>query len=120
MASQARNPRTASQHLFTTGFMRILVVYPYLPWPLDRGTFHRTYNLLRELARCHDVSLVALAEEGRGAEHRHIFESFCSSVEIIPFQHPPWQKLVPDRLLNPLPASIAHWAIPALQERLDA
>jgi polysaccharide biosynthesis protein PslH len=98
--------------------MNILALYPYIPYPLDRGTYHRAYHLLRELAREHEVDLLALAENGEGLEHRHVFETFCRRVECVPFQHPPWQKLFPKRLLNPLPAHVAHWTIPEAAARL--
>lgn len=98
--------------------VKILVVYPYVPWPLDRGTHHRTFHLLAALAASHEVSLVALDENGEGADHAPIFRQFCRSVEIIPFVHPPWQKLFPQRLLNPLPPNVAHWTLPAVARRL--
>lgn len=41
--------------------MRILVVYPYIPFPVDRGTYQRTFHLLRSLARDHTVDLLALS-----------------------------------------------------------
>ena len=44
--------------------MNILVIYPYIPYPLDRGTYQRTFHLLRELAREHAVDLIALSENG--------------------------------------------------------
>lgn len=99
--------------------MKIFVVYPYVPYPLDRGTYQRTYHLLTELARCHEVTFLALAEHGQGMEHREKFEKICSRVEFVPFEHPPWARLFPTRLLNPLPASIAHWTVRSLAERID-
>lgn len=99
--------------------MKILVFYPYIPWPLDRGTYQRTFNLLRELAKNHDVDLLALAENGAGLEHKELFEKFCRRVEFVSFQHPAWEKLFPTRLLNPLPTSIAHWTLPHVEEALD-
>ncbi len=99
--------------------MRILVFYPYIPWPLDRGTYQRTFNLLRELAKTHEVDLLALAESDAGLEHKALFEKFCRRVEFVPFRHPAWEKLFPTRLLNPLPTSIAHWTMPHIQEALD-
>jgi glycosyltransferase involved in cell wall biosynthesis len=98
--------------------MRILVVYPYIPYPLDRGTCQRTFHLLKELAAVHDVTFVALAENGEGTEHADVFRTFCRSVEIIPFVHPPWARLIPNRLLDPLPSSIAHWNVPGVRARL--
>ncbi len=99
--------------------MKILVFYPYIPWPLDRGTYQRTFNLLRELAKTHEVDLLALASNGEGVEHKALFETFCRRVEFVPFQHPQWEKLFPTRLLNPLPTSIAHWTMPHVQQAVD-
>src|ERR1044071_5168923 len=98
--------------------MKILAVYPYIPYPLDRGAHHRAFHLLKGLCREHDVDLMMLAENDAGREHAHIFNEFCHRVRVIPFQHPRWQKLVPDRLRNPLPSTIEHWNIPALDHAI--
>ncbi len=98
--------------------MKILVFYPYIPYPLDRGTFQRTFHLLRALARDHEVDLLALAEKGENMEHRAVFESFCHEVEFIPFEHPPWEHLLGGRLWNALPANVAHWTLPHVAEAL--
>ena len=44
--------------------MKVLVFYPYVPYPVDRGTYQRTYHLLRGLAREHEVDFLALTEGG--------------------------------------------------------
>ena len=92
--------------------MRILVVYPYIPFPVDRGTYQRTYHLLRSLARDHAVDLLALSEDGKRSEQRPVFAEFCRRVEFVPFTHPPWPRLFPDRLLDPLPTTVRHWQLP--------
>ncbi|HUS35357.1 MAG TPA: glycosyltransferase [Verrucomicrobiae bacterium] len=99
--------------------MKILAVYPYVPYPLDRGAYHRAFHLLKGLCRDHEVDLIALAENGAGQEHAQVFTEFCRNVRVIPFQHPNWQKLVPDRLRNPLPSTIEHWNIPALDQAIE-
>jgi polysaccharide biosynthesis protein PslH len=99
--------------------MKLLVIYPEVPYPLNRGVYQRTFHLLRELSAVHDVDLLALAEQRQGTEHRAVFETFCRRVEILPFQHPPWQKFFPERLLNPLPANIAHWTLPEIGAAID-
>jgi polysaccharide biosynthesis protein PslH len=98
--------------------MKILVIYPYVPYPLDRGAHHRAFHLLKGLCEEHEVDLIALAENGLGKEHAAIFEGFCESVEIVSFQHPEWQRLVPQRLRNPLPSTIEHWNIPELERAI--
>lgn len=99
--------------------MKILVVYPYIPYPLDRGTYQRTFNLLRELGRSHAITLLALAENGQGLEHKALFEQFCERVEFVPFVHPAWPKFFPNRLLNSVPVSIQHWKSEALDKKID-
>lgn len=103
--------------------MKLLVFYPYAPWPLDRGTYQRTFHLLKALARHHEVDFVALIEKTEGTavtdDTRSIFAEFCQEVEFIPFEHPPWQKLFPQRLLNPLPANVHHWRQPHIAEAIN-
>ncbi|MFN9662266.1 MAG: glycosyltransferase family 4 protein [Akkermansiaceae bacterium] len=95
--------------------MKLLVIYPYAPWPLDRGTYQRTFHLLKALAKEHEVDFLALTEPGEGGEEkREVFARFCRDVEFIPFEHPPWQKLFPNRLFNPLPSNVQHWQQPAV------
>ena len=98
--------------------MNILVVYPYIPFPLDRGTYQRTFNLLRELAREHTVDLIALSENGERLEQRHVFEAFCRDVRFVPFQHPAWPKLLTDRVVDSAPSTIRHWELPQLAEAI--
>jgi polysaccharide biosynthesis protein PslH len=99
--------------------MKILAVYPYVPWPLNRGAYHRAFHLLKGLASDHEVDLLALAENGESADAKNIFEEFCNRVDVLPFNHPEWERLVPKRLLNPIPSTIAHWTIPALKHRVS-
>ncbi len=90
--------------------MKLLLVYPYIPYPLDRGTYHRVFNLARELGRRHEVDLFCLDEEGADTpEARAVFAEFTRRFEVVPFQHPPWPRLFPDRLLNMTPTTVAHW-----------
>jgi polysaccharide biosynthesis protein PslH len=100
--------------------MKLLAVYPYVPYPLNRGAYHRAFQLLKALAQEHEVTLLALAENGEGAEHRQVFEQFCRRAQVIPFQHPPWPKLFPGRLLNRLPTTTAHWTLPVLRHSIEA
>src|SRR5436190_5361152 len=98
--------------------MRILAVYPYVPWPLNRGAYHRAFHLLKGLAKEHAVDLFALAEKGEGREHAAQFD-FCEQVRVISFQHPPWQRFFPGRLFNRLPSTIAHWTVPPVAKEIE-
>ena len=60
--------------------MRILVITDYLPYPLIAGDRIRVYNLIRRVARHHQVSLVALlGTPDDEASLRHLGE-FCEFV----------------------------------------
>lgn len=64
--------------------MRILVVCTRSPWPLIEGRALRTYNLVREAARSHDVCLCTYVQseaEAQGIDH---LRSFCAEVHAVP------------------------------------
>ncbi|MEI8339951.1 MAG: glycosyltransferase [Verrucomicrobiota bacterium] len=97
--------------------MKILIVYPYVPYPLNRGTYHRVFHLARELARYHRIDLFCLDDSG-SEPHRSVFEEFAARVHFHPFQNPPWPRLFPNRLLNPVPTTITHWHQPEIAAAL--
>jgi len=39
--------------------MRILFLSRWYPFPADNGSRIRIYNLIRQLARCHEVHLIS-------------------------------------------------------------
>jgi glycosyltransferase involved in cell wall biosynthesis len=66
--------------------MRILVLSPYVPWPLNGGPPIRIYYVIRELVRLgHVVELVA-GHDGPPLEDTHPLHSLCS--RIITYQPP--------------------------------
>lgn len=44
--------------------MKILVLAPFVPWPLNQGGAIRVFNLVTELARNHEVTLACLTDRG--------------------------------------------------------
>lgn len=88
--------------------MRLLVLLPCVPWPIDRGVYQRAYHLLRGLAAEHQVDLFCLDDEGRATSHGE-FASFCSRVLIHRLHHPAWPGLLGGRLFEPLPTTVTHW-----------
>lgn len=98
--------------------MRILVVYPYAPYPIVSGTFQRTFHLLRELARHNTIDFFALDEGGVGAPHAGVFQAFCERVHLQPFHHPKWPRMLGSRLVHPTPTTVRHWHDAAAHEAL--
>src|SRR5215217_3081952 len=65
--------------------MRILVIASYLPYPEITGGRIRIYNLLRRVARRHEVSLAALLESPEDAAGISHLQQFCARVETASF-----------------------------------
>lgn len=61
--------------------MRILMIADYLPYPLIGGDRIRIYNLLRRIARRHEVSLAAFRETPADADGVSHLRQFCARVE---------------------------------------
>ena len=100
--------------------MRILAIYPYVPFPVNRGTYHRVFNLARELGQRHELDLFCLDADGAlEAGHEREFD-FCRRVTFHKFAHPPWPRLFPDRLLEPMPTTVTHWRQADVQAALNA
>ena len=100
--------------------MRILAIYPYVPFPVNRGTYHRVFNLARELGRRHELDLFCLDADGAAAaQHEREFD-FCRRIQFHQFSHPAWPRLFPERLLEPLPTTVTHWRQSDIQPALNA
>lgn len=62
--------------------MRILMLTPYLPYPLLSGGQIRTYNLLKKLASKYDVTLFALIKEESERQYIPELEKYCRKVRL--------------------------------------
>jgi sugar transferase (PEP-CTERM/EpsH1 system associated) len=89
--------------------MRILVVTTKSPYPLFEGRALRTYNLIRQVARQHEVHLVSFVQTVEDLEGLEHMRSICGEVEghKLYFTRPRW-RLVVDAVIelfssSPLP-----------------
>jgi polysaccharide biosynthesis protein PslH len=64
--------------------LRILVVATRSPYPLIEGRALRTFNLLRETARKHDVCLCTYVQSAAEVEGLRQLRSFCDEVHAVP------------------------------------
>jgi polysaccharide biosynthesis protein PslH len=62
--------------------MKILMLTPYLPYPLLSGGQIRTYNLLKKLADKHEITLLALIKEESERQHIPELEKYCAKVKV--------------------------------------
>lgn len=47
--------------------MNILILAPFIPWPLDQGGKIRIYNIVKNLSRSHKITLAAVVDCGAAA-----------------------------------------------------
>ncbi len=62
--------------------MKILMLTPYLPYPLLSGGQIRTYNLLKKLANKHDITLFALIKDESETAYISELEKYCHQVRV--------------------------------------
>jgi polysaccharide biosynthesis protein PslH len=62
--------------------MKILMLTPYLPYPLVSGGQIRTYNLLKNLSKKHKITLYALIKEERERQYIKHLEPFCHKIRV--------------------------------------
>ncbi len=60
--------------------MKVLMLTPYLPFPLVSGGQIRTYNLLKALSTKHEITLFALIKDETEREHLSELKKYCSKI----------------------------------------
>jgi O-antigen biosynthesis protein len=100
--------------------LRVLFACPYIPYPPSHGGAVRMYNLIKQLARTHEIYLLSFVEnESELVNHAHLSE-FCRDVRLI-LRQESWRRdkvlwLQPQSSLNEF-YSIEYEA--ALQDMVD-
>src|SRR3989344_2972595 len=62
--------------------MKVLMLTPYLPYPLVSGGQIRTYNLLKNLASKHKITLVSFIREPKEKQYLANLKPFCANILI--------------------------------------
>jgi len=62
--------------------MKILMLTPYLPYPLLSGGQIRTYNLLKKLANKHEVTLFSLIKNEEEKKYIPELKKYCAKVQV--------------------------------------
>lgn len=69
--------------------MKILMLTPYLPYPLFSGGQIRTYNLLKNLADKHEITLFSFIREDQEKQYIPELEKYCRKVQVFK-RRPAW------------------------------
>lgn len=73
--------------------MKILIIAPFLPYPLDQGGKIRIFNIIKNLSRSHSVTLAAIVDNTEAIDTGPL-KDLCA--EVLLFERP--ARLWPDRL----------------------
>jgi sugar transferase (PEP-CTERM/EpsH1 system associated) len=103
--------------------MRILWLKSDLLLPLDKGGKLRTWHLMRQLARRHDITYLAFADPDTPRAHVDGMHEVAARVETVPRRDPakgtPAFVLDAARhLVNPQPYAVGKYRSPAYRQRL--
>jgi len=70
--------------------MKILMLTPYLPYPPSSGGQVRSYNLIKNLAKDHQITLFSLIKHDSELKYVKELEKFCFKVEVFKRSQKPW------------------------------
>ena len=70
--------------------MKILVLLPRIPYPLEKGDKLRAYNQIKQLAKCNDIILCALNDNAKVDEQQafQALQPYCQSINFIKLSKP--------------------------------
>ncbi|MCX6704565.1 MAG: glycosyltransferase family 4 protein [Candidatus Woesebacteria bacterium] len=70
--------------------MKILMLTPYLPFPLMSGGQTRSYNLIKNLSKKHEITLFSLVKDDKERKYIPELEKFCKKVGVFNRPPKPW------------------------------
>lgn len=70
--------------------MKILMLTPYLPYPPISGGQVRSYNLIKNLAKKHEITLFSLIKEEKEKKYIKELKKYCKKVRVFYRSSKPW------------------------------
>jgi glycosyltransferase involved in cell wall biosynthesis len=70
--------------------MKILMLTPYLPFPDSSGGQIRSYNLIKDLSKNHEITLFSLIKDDEERKFIPELEKYCKKVEVFKRSKSPW------------------------------
>ena len=106
------------------GLLRILWLKTELLHPVDKGGRIRTYNMLRELKRDHEITYLALDDGASGAEEKKLANEYCHELICVPHRTAPkfspgfYRDLIAN-LASPLPYFMKKYESPGMRREIE-
>src|SRR5262245_51295091 len=99
--------------------MKILFLCHRMPYPPKRGGKIRPFNMIRHLARSHQVTVATLARSARELEEGRGLGEHCHELHVAPISPvAAWSRFAA-RTLGSAPATFGYFHSPALQRTVD-
>jgi glycosyltransferase involved in cell wall biosynthesis len=70
--------------------MKILMLTPYLPFPDSSGGQIRSYNLIKDLSKKHEITLFSLIKDESETRFVSELEKYCKKVKVFKRSKSPW------------------------------
>jgi glycosyltransferase involved in cell wall biosynthesis len=70
--------------------MKILMLTPYLPFPDSSGGQIRSYNLIKDLSKKHEITLFSLIKDDSEKKYVSELEKYCKKVRVFKRSKSPW------------------------------
>ena len=104
--------------------MRILWLKTELLHPVDKGGRIRTYNMLRELKRNHEITYLALDDGASGAEEKKLATEYCHELICVPHRtvpkfSPAFYRDLVTNLVSPLPYFMKKYESPGMRREIE-
>jgi len=99
--------------------MKILMLTPYLPYPLLSGGQIRTYNLLKNLAKKHDITLFSFIRSESEKKYLSQLLTYCKDVRIFK-RRPAWSLInILLSVLTPYPFLVSIYYSKSLRSAIE-
>ena len=69
--------------------MNIMMVLPYLPYPTSSGGQIRSYNLIQNLSKKHNITLIGYIRDAKELENSKILNKYCNKIYTVT-RRPAW------------------------------
>lgn len=70
--------------------MKILMLTPYLPYPPSSGGQIRSYNLIKQLSKKHEITLFSLVKFDQEKKYAENLRKYCEEVHVFKRSEKPW------------------------------
>jgi len=99
--------------------MKLLLLTPQLPYPPHQGTTIRNYNIIRQLARRHEVHLLSFVQREDEIDAAGPLREVCQSIGVVPAPHRTTAQRVRSLVTSSLPDMAMRLPSPEFHEELN-